>query len=171
LDRQIREEIISCLEAGRASSATQLLASNRSTTVWAFGMRAASRTARTYDRRWVIAGAIVGDWLASIHPYDSTTVLGCIARACSIAGISDRDALLSVIADEIDAPGESALRNVAALHSLEELGIAEGTTASCGSCRRPANPGRLETRMTFPGTTADPSNGAPTPTVNESGAS
>ena len=88
-------------------------------------MRAASLTARTANRRWLIAGAIVGDWLASIHPYDSTTVLGCIARACSIAGIADRDAFLSAIADEIDASGESVLRNLAAVHSLEELGIAE----------------------------------------------
>ena len=52
-------------------------------------------------------------------------MLGCIARACSIAGIADRDALLSAIADEIDAPGESVLRNLAAIHSLEELAIAE----------------------------------------------
>lgn len=125
LDRTIREEIISCLELRDTRLIADLMAKNIGTTVWAFGMRAASLTGRTANRRWLIAGAVVGEWLGSRHLYDSTTVVGSLFRACSISGIEDPGALLANIADKIQSPAESILRHADSLHSLGDLGIIE----------------------------------------------
>lgn len=125
LDIRIREEVISAVESGGATALAELLECQWPVMVWAFGIRAASLAARTGNPRWLIAGALVGEWLASVHPHDVTTVLGSLARACSIAGIRDRDELLTSVADAIDAPQASSLRDIDALHPLDELGVAE----------------------------------------------